>query len=49
LARDEYVAIGGYTQNVVRLEDAFQDRPVRSDVWSGHNPWPLNPSRNIEI
>jgi hypothetical protein len=49
LARDEYVAIGGYTQNVVRLEDAFQDYPVRSDVWSGHNPWPLNPSRNIEI
>ena len=49
LAREEYEAIGGYTQSVVKLEEAFQDRAVRSDVWRGNNPWPLDPSRNIEI
>jgi hypothetical protein len=47
LARAEYEAIGGYTQSVVRLEDALAGQDVRSQVWSGDNPWPLDAHRNI--
>jgi 6-hydroxynicotinate reductase len=47
LAREEYEAIGGYTQSVVRLEDALAGQDVRSEVWSGHNPWPLDSHRGI--
>ena len=42
LAREEYEAIGGYTQSMVRLEDALAGHKIRSEIWAGRNPWPLD-------
>ena len=45
LPRDEYEAIGGYSQHMVNLADALERRPVRSEPWTGANPWPFEPGR----
>ncbi len=46
LPKDEYMAIGGYGDHVVSLADALADRDVRSEPWTGANPWPFEPLRS---
>ncbi len=46
LPRDEYAAIGGYGDHAVDLADALGDRDVRSEPWTGVNPWPYETMRS---
>ena len=48
LPRDEFEAIGGYTDRVVSLDEVIASWPVRSEPWSGANPWPFIPLRSLE-
>ena len=41
LPKEEYTAIGGYADHMVNLADALADRDVRSERWTGANPWPF--------
>jgi hypothetical protein len=42
MPRADYVALGGYADRVVALEEALKRRPVRSERWTAVNPWPIN-------
>ena len=48
LPKDEYVGIGGYGDNIKFLEQVLDDRPVRSEPWTGKNPWPFEEKRALE-
>jgi hypothetical protein len=41
LPRGDYVALGGYGNRIVSLEEALTRRPVRSERWTPRNPWPV--------
>ena len=41
MPRADYVALGGYGDRVVTLEEALKRRPVRSERWTTRNPWPI--------
>ena len=40
LPKVEYTAIGGYADHMMSLADALADGDVRSERWTGANPWP---------
>jgi hypothetical protein len=42
MPREDYVALGGYGNRMVTLEEALKRRPVRSERWTSRNPWPIN-------
>jgi hypothetical protein len=42
MPRADYVALGGYGDRVVALEEALKRRPVRSERWTAANPWPID-------
>lgn len=42
LRKDEYLAIGGYRDEIVSLEDVLADGAVRSEPWRDSHPWPLD-------
>ena len=48
LPKDEYVGIGGYGDNIKFLEQVIDERPVRSEPWTGSNPWPFEEKRALE-
>ena len=42
LKKEEYLAIGGYGDEIVNLEDVLADDRVRAEPWRGSHPWPLD-------
>ena len=42
LKKEEYLAIGGYGDEIVNLEDVLADDRVRVEPWRGSHPWPLD-------
>ena len=42
LEKEEYLAIGGYGDEIVNLEDVLADDRVRAELWRGSHPWPLD-------
>jgi hypothetical protein len=42
MPREAYLALGGYGNRVVALDEALKRRPVRSERWTPRNPWPVS-------
>ena len=42
LKKEGYLAIGGYGDEIVNLEDVLADDRVRAEPWRGSHPWPLD-------
>ena len=42
LKKEEYLAIGGYGDEIVSLKDVLADSAVRAEPWRESHPWPLD-------
>ena len=48
LPREEFIGIGGYGERIVDFETVAGARPIRSEPWTGANPWPFDRKRSPE-
>ena len=48
LPKVEYTSIGGYADHMVSLTNALADRDIRSERWTGTNPWPYESVKSAE-